>query len=190
MTGNSTVGAFNYIEGITVDANGIVWIADTDNNRIVSYNPTTRAMTAFGTRGKNAVVGTPAQFIDPAVGRGLGYRHVRCRHRQQPGRRSRHERRLSSRVYASLDAPQGIALSPDGTLWVADTGTSATDTRGNQIVHLSSTLANLDDGFGGPGTGTMQFDLPHSLAVSPSGSTLFVADTYNNRVQEFNITGS
>ena len=36
----------------------------------------------------------------------------------------------------------------------------------------------------------MQFDLPHSLAVSPSGSTLFVADTYNNRVQEFNITGS
>jgi hypothetical protein len=29
VTGNPTVGAFNHIEGITVAANGIVWIADT-----------------------------------------------------------------------------------------------------------------------------------------------------------------
>jgi sugar lactone lactonase YvrE len=30
-------------------------------------------------------------------------------------------------------------------------------------------------------------DLPHSLAVSPSGDWLFVADTYNNRVLRFRI---
>jgi tripartite motif-containing protein 71 len=189
VTGNSTVGVFNYIEGITVAANGIVWIADTDNNRIVSYNPTTGAMAAFGTRGKNAVVGTPAQFIDPqSVAVSGSDMYV-----ADTGNNRVVEVNLSGNivaVYATLDAPQGIALSPDGTLWVADTGTSATDATGNQIVHLSATLTNLEDGFGGPGTGTMQFDLPHSLAVSPSGGTLFVADTYNNRVQEFNITGS
>jgi DNA-binding beta-propeller fold protein YncE len=191
VTGNSTVGVFNYIEGITVAANGVVWVADTDNNRIVSYVPGSNPslMTAFGTRGKNAVVGTPAQFIDPQSVAVSGTDMYVA----DTGNNRVVEVDMSGNivaVYAGLDAPQGIALSPDGTLWVADTGTSATDTLGNQIVHLSSTLTNLNDGFGGPGTGSMQFDLPHSLAVSPSGSTLFVADTYNNRVQEFNITGS
>jgi DNA-binding beta-propeller fold protein YncE len=189
VTGNSTVGVFNYIEGITVAANGVVWIADTDNNRIVSYNPTTLAMVAFGTRGKNAVVGTPAQFINPQSVAVSGTDMYVA----DTGNNRVVEVDMNGNivaVYASLDAPQGVALSPDDTIWVADTGTSATDPNGNQIVHLSSTLTNLEDGFGGPGTSSMQFDLPHSLAVSPSGSTLFVADTYNNRVQEFNITGS
>ena len=33
----------------------------------------------------------------------------------------------------------------------------------------------------------MQLDQPHSLALTPDGTKLFVADTYNNRVQEFSI---
>jgi hypothetical protein len=47
---------------------------------------------------------------------------------------------------------------------------------------------NLGDGFGSLGSGNLQFDDPHSLAVF--NTTLFVADTYNNRIQEFNIAGS
>ena len=49
----------------SVAANGVVWVADTDNNRIVSYNPTATHYTAFGIRGVSAVIGSPAQFIDP-----------------------------------------------------------------------------------------------------------------------------
>ena len=189
VTGNSTVGAFNDIEGITVASSGVVWVADTDNNRIVSYDPNSGAMVAFGVRGKGTTVGAPAQFIDPQSVAVSGTDMYVA----DTGNNRVDEVDMNGNlvaIYASLDAPQGIALSPDGTVWVADTGLSATDTSGNQIVHLSSTLTNLGDGFGSPGTGSMQFDLPHSLAVSPSGSTLFVADTYNNRVQEFSITGS
>jgi tripartite motif-containing protein 71 len=81
-----------------------------------------------------------------------------------------------------LDEPQGIALAPDGSLWVADT-------MNNNIVHLSSTLTNLGDTFGSLGSGTMQFYQPHSLTVYANGGKpiLFVADTYNNRIQEFTI---
>jgi hypothetical protein len=64
---------------------------------------------------------------------------------------------------------------------VADSGNS-------RVVHISAALSDLGDGFGGFGTGNLQFDDPHSLAVF--GSTLYVADTYNNRIQEFNIAGS
>jgi hypothetical protein len=66
-------------------------------------------------------------------------------------------------------------------VWVADSGN-------DRIVHLSATLTNLGDGFGGPGDSSTEFDDPHSLAIF--GHTLYVADTYNNRIQEFNITGS
>ena len=55
-------------------------------------------------------------------------------------------------------------------------------------------MSNLDDGFGGFGNGQLQLDDPHSLAVfdnpSTNPHTLYVADTYNNRIQEFNIAGS
>jgi sugar lactone lactonase YvrE len=82
-----------------------------------------------------------------------------------------------------------VTVAGDGTVWVADSGNNA-------IVHLSAgpTLTNLDDGFGGLGSGPLQLDDPHSLAVFDnigSGThTLYVADTYNNRIQEFNIAGA
>jgi sugar lactone lactonase YvrE len=194
VKGNTSVGAFNYIEGITVAANGVVWIADTDNNRIVSYDPTHGGtMTAYGTRGRGAI-GSPLQVINP---QGIAVSSTAI-FVADTGNNRIDEVSLTGTLlatYTGLSAPQDVALAPDGTLWVADTGTNSTDTTGNQIVHLSATstsFTNLGDGFGGPGPGTdsVQFDLPHSLAVSPDGSTLFVADTYNNRVQEYNITGS
>jgi NHL repeat len=81
-----------------------------------------------------------------------------------------------------LNQPQGIALAPDGSLWVADT-------MNNRIVHLSSTLTDLGDTFGSLGSANNQFFQPHSLAVYANGGNpiLFVADTYNNRIQEFSL---
>jgi tripartite motif-containing protein 71 len=196
VIGNSTIGVFNYIEGITVAANGTVWIADTKNNRIVSYDPTTGNEAAYGTRGTGSTVGSPVQVINP---QGLAVSSTAI-FVADTGNNRIDEVSLTGTLLATykpgttiLSAPQDVALAPDGTLWVADTGLTASDTGGNQIAHLSATsttFTNLLDGFGSPGIGTMNFDLPHSLAVSPSGTTLFVADTYNNRVQEFNITGS
>lgn len=196
VTGNSTIGVFNYIEGITVAANGIVWIADTKNNRIVRYDPTSGTETAYGTRGTGSTVGSPVQVINP---QGLAVSSTAI-FVADTGNNRIDEVSLTGTLLATykpgttiLSAPQDVTLAPDGTLWVADTGLTASDTGGNQIVHLSATsttFTNLLDGFGSPGIGSMNFDLPHALAVSPSGTTLFVADTYNNRVQEFNITGS
>ena len=174
----SAVGQFNYVEGVAVAANGIVWAADTKNDRIQSYNPTTGVFTAYGTKGSG-----PGQFNLPeGIAVSATDIYVADTNNNRIEELDLNGNYIGS--YTGLDQPQGIALAPDGTLWVANTGTSQTDTKGNDIIQLSSTLALLTT-FGGPGTGNTQFYEPHSLAVY--GSTLFVADTYNNRVQEFTL---
>jgi DNA-binding beta-propeller fold protein YncE len=178
VVGGGSVGAFNYIEGVSVAASGVVWVADTENNRIVSYDPTTTHYTAFGTRGSGAVIGSPAQFVDPeGVVATAGDFYV-----ADTGNNRVDEVSMSGDLVAvfttGLNGPEGIALSPDGTIWVANT-------QSDQVVQLSANLSSELTSFGSPGSGNDNFNLPHSLAVS--GNTLFVADTYNNRIQEFTL---
>jgi DNA-binding beta-propeller fold protein YncE len=187
-------GTFGYITGVTSDPGGHIWIADSTNNRIQKYTPSTGAFSGFGTRGK-ATSGS-AQFIDPqGVAANGSAVYV-----ADTGNNRIVETDDSGNIIAAssptlgLNGPQGITLAPDGTLWVADT-------LNDRVVHLSASLQNLADGFGTCGSTTPpppawavcgnaigDLYLPHSLAIS--GSTLFVADTFNNRVLEYNISGS
>jgi tripartite motif-containing protein 71 len=182
----SGVGQFDYIEGVAVAPNGMVWIADTMNNRIQSYNPSTHTFKSYGTRGSGN-----GQMVGPE---GVAASATDVYIADTENNRIE-ELNLSGgfvNQYSSLDAPQGVALAPDGSIWVADSGVSQTDASGNKTVHLSPTLSNLGDGFGGPGNGNLQFDEPHSLAVhnfgGSVGTVLFVADTFNNRIQEFTLS--
>jgi sugar lactone lactonase YvrE len=171
----TTLGHFNSIEGVTSDAAGNVWVADTRNNRIQKYTPSTQTFRAFGSLGTG-----PGQFSRPqglAVSSSAIYVADTANKRVQ-------KLDLSGNPIASYSAglagTQDVALGADGTLWVLDTPH-------NRIVHVSADLATtFTDGFGSFGSGPMQFFQPHSLEVF--GTTLFVADTYNNRIQEFSIT--
>ena len=189
-TKGSGKGQFNYIEGLTVDASGVVWVADTNNNRIESYNPSNNQFNVYGGLGSGT-----CQFNNPqgvAVGpSGQIYVADTLNNRIDEFTISGGSCSTSSwSTYSgSLNGPQGVTVAGDGTVWVADSGNNA-------IVHLSAgpTLTNLDDGFGGLGSGPLQLDDPHSLAVfdniGTGTHTLYVADTYNNRIQEFNIAGA
>jgi tripartite motif-containing protein 71 len=177
---------FNYIEGIAAAANGDIWVADTDNNRIVRYNPTSQTYTAFGSRGTGTTIGAAAQFINP---QGVAVSSTDMYVADTGNNRIDEVDITSGNLVAiyktGISGPQGIALAPDGSVWVANTQGPA------PIVELSSDLSTELTSYGTAGTtGNSQFQLPHSLAVSASGSTLFVADTYNNRIQEYTITGS
>jgi DNA-binding beta-propeller fold protein YncE len=81
------------------------------------------------------------------------------------------------RTSIRLHGPQGVDVAPNGHVWVADTNA-------NRIVHLNRGLGLVETHKPRKGKA---LDLPHTLAVSPNGNWLFVADTFNNRVLRFRI---
>jgi len=80
-----------------------------------------------------------------------------------------------------LNNPKGIAMAPDGTIFVADTGN-------HRIVHLSSEGVTLGQ-WGSEGAEQGQFNQPWDVAVDQDGN-VYVADTWNHRIQKFTGTGS
>jgi hypothetical protein len=88
-----------------------------------------------------------------------------------------------------LDGPYGVTVDSFGYFWVADTGN-------NRVQAFDYTGAFVTQ-IGGLGGGNGQFDAPVGITVNATAlqiasgeSTLFVADTGSNRIQEFNITYS
>lgn len=79
-----------------------------------------------------------------------------------------------------FSGPTGIAVGPNGHIWVADTGN-------NRIQHFDSEGKFVSQ-FGATGSGNGQFKKPYGLAVS-SEERIWVTDKENNRVQQFNAEG-
>jgi len=85
-----------------------------------------------------------------------------------------------------FQSPRAVAVAPDGSLYVADSGN-------NRIQHLSSSGEVLqvwgqygDAAQGDAPGGT--FNEPWGVAVAPDG-TVYVADTWNYRIQKFTADG-
>jgi DNA-binding beta-propeller fold protein YncE len=85
-----------------------------------------------------------------------------------------------------FQAPRGIGFARDGSVYVADTGN-------HRIQHLQADGAVLqtwgtfaDSAKGAAPGGT--FNEPWGLAVAPDGA-VYVADTWNHRVQKFTAEG-
>jgi predicted membrane-bound mannosyltransferase/DNA-binding beta-propeller fold protein YncE len=77
-------------------------------------------------------------------------------------------------------APRGLAVAPDGTLYVADT-------TNNRIWHLNRQGVVLGS-WGETGTESGQFQEPWDVALDAQGN-VYVADTWNHRVQKFDPQG-
>ncbi len=82
--------------------------------------------------------------------------------------------------------PRGIAVAPDGTIYI-------TDTENNRVQHLDpdGTVINVWGEFADVANGDADggtFNQPWGVEVDDSGS-VFVADTWNHRIQKFSADG-
>jgi DNA-binding beta-propeller fold protein YncE len=77
--------------------------------------------------------------------------------------------------------PTGVAMAPNGDLYVSDG-------YGNARVHQFSIDGKLIRSWGEPGVGPGQFHVPHNLIATSDGRVL-VADRENDRVQVFTSDG-
>lgn len=95
------------------------------------------------------------------------------------------------RFPAGSNPPPGgaLALDSDGRLYVSDTLNHAIrriDFDTNEIVTVAGTGTAGYGGDGGPASAAM-LNNPRDLAMSPDGSTLYVADELNDRVRAIDL---
>ncbi|HEY44346.1 MAG TPA: TIGR03663 family protein [Anaerolineae bacterium] len=82
--------------------------------------------------------------------------------------------------------PRGIAIAPDGTIYIADTGNHRIQRISSEgdVLAVWGEFASLDSGPAPGGT----FNEPWGVGIAPDG-TVYVVDTWNHRVQYFTPNG-
>lgn len=88
-----------------------------------------------------------------------------------------------------FNMPRSIAVAPDGSLYVADTGNHRIqhltyNENGLVVLDVWGSFADLALGQAPGGT----FNEPWGISVGPDGS-VYVADTWNHRIQKFSSAG-
>jgi DNA-binding beta-propeller fold protein YncE len=81
--------------------------------------------------------------------------------------------------WAQLNEPRGAALDAKGRVWIADFGHSR--------LKVFDPAGGYLGGWGGKGSETHGFNNPTAIAIS--GDTIYVADTWNSRVEAFSLGG-
>jgi uncharacterized membrane protein/sugar lactone lactonase YvrE len=206
-------GQLNLPRGITRDAEGNFYVADTQNLRIQKFDKDGNFVTMFGSRGTGD--GQFSQLNDTAEGTGPGgiavdsqgnvYVADTWNHRIQKFDKDGKFLLTWGSFLSLSDAgytpgpddntrfygPRGIAVGPDDHIYVTDTGNKRVlifDTDGKNIGQISSGLTadkiTQNYPFSAPG----ELNEPIGIAVDAEGN-VFVADTRNNRIQKFDAEG-
>jgi sugar lactone lactonase YvrE len=144
--------------GITIDASGVIYFADTHNHRI-------RRVEFFDADFRTGVVTTIA-------GTGVaGYAG-------DNGPASE----------ALIHLPQDVELGPDGNLYFADTNNHAVRMINLETGVITTVAGNGTLGYSGDGGPAVnaQLNRPFGLAFDPIGD-LYVSDTFNSRVRKVKL---
>ncbi|MCW5557840.1 MAG: SMP-30/gluconolactonase/LRE family protein, partial [Verrucomicrobiae bacterium] len=147
--GPAAVARFRGPRGVAVGPDGSLWVADTENN----------AIRKIGSDGVTVTIaGLPIGSRD-----GLGSE-------------------------ARLNRPGGLAVGPDGDLWISDTWnrTVRRATPDGRVITVAG-LAGVSGFADGPGA-EARFVEPTGIAVSPDG-LVYIADTWSHTLRRWTPDG-
>ncbi len=181
--GTSGPSPIDRAEGIAIDKEHDIWIADTQNNRVVElYSGGTLRRTVGSLGSGNGQFNKPAGIATDASGDVwvADSGNNRIQELSSTGTYIRQAGR-SGTGNGEFKTPHGIIADSSGHVWVADTGN-------NRVQELSSEAAYITQ-YGSIGTGNGQFKSPHSIAIDKEGD-IWVGDSGNGRIQELSSTGT
>jgi hypothetical protein len=146
--GSGAVARFDNPVGLTIDAQGNLYVADSKNHRIRRVAPNGVTATVAG--------GAPGFADGPAA-------------------------------KAQFQTPCGVAVAPNGVLYVADTGNHRIRRiQDGQVTTLAGGAPGFADGQGN----AVRFNMPCALTyIGGATPALYVADALNRRVRILSLTG-
>lgn len=201
--GLGAIAGFHNPYGLTVDASGNVYVADTANHKIRKIDSVGVVSTLAGSGNIGSADGTgaAASFFSPTgvVVNSMGEVYVADRNNHKI-------RKITpagvvttlagsgnigsadgAKAAASFYFPNGITMDSNGNIYVADR--SNHKIRKITSAGAVSTLAGSGTQGGANGTGpTASFYSPCGVAVDGSGN-VYVADEYNHRIRKITATG-
>jgi len=192
VNGADTVAEFNYPQGVCVDANGVVYVADRDNNVIRKINTAGVVSTFAGYYGEIGLynaTGTAAVFNSPndvAVdSKGNVYvadlKNYCIRKITSAGVVTT---LLGGSIQTTLiGTPVAVYVDTNDNLYIADeTGRIIEFTTTNNIVYILAGTSNIYGYQDGAGTSAL-FNNPQGVAVDAQGN-VYVADYSNNVIRK------
>jgi predicted membrane-bound mannosyltransferase/DNA-binding beta-propeller fold protein YncE len=89
----------------------------------------------------------------------------------------------------SFQGPRGLAIAPDGSLYIADTNNHRIQhlSPTGEVLHIWGSYSGSEASLSGTAVAG-SFNEPWDVAVGPDGF-VYVADTWNNRIQKFTAEG-
>jgi sugar lactone lactonase YvrE len=167
--------------GIATDAEGNIWVADTENNRVQKFNSKGEYLAQFGKEGTgNGEFKAPKGLTIDASGNiwvvDSGNNRV-----QKFNSKGEYLGKFGEKGSGEgqFESPGGIAFdnTSPGHAFVVDTGN-------NRVEKFNSSFKFLAQ-FGKEGTGDGEFKSPTGIAIDAVGR-IWVTDTGNDRVERFN----
>jgi sugar lactone lactonase YvrE len=158
---DAIVSALKGPTGIAVRSDGAIWVASTENDKILLISP--------------------AGVLLGAAGNAQGHSEERGK-KDKKGKDHDDEDETEGSAAPSFKTPQGMALDAAGNLYVADRDM-------NRVVKLSADGQALLLQFGRPGAGPGELRRPFDVAVDANGD-VYAADTGNRRVSVFDASGA
>jgi predicted membrane-bound mannosyltransferase/DNA-binding beta-propeller fold protein YncE len=182
----SLPGQFQHPHGLAISADGSLYIADTDNNRVQHISPQGEVIKTWGTYGDITSGSAPEGTFNQPWGIAIGpdgsvYVTDTWNHRIQKFNAAGEFIKMwgyfgQAENPDAMWGPRDVVVDTNGHVIISDTG--------NKRILIFDQEGNFLSEFGGVGLGPGQFDEPVGLAVSNDGK-LYVADTWNQRVQVF-----
>ncbi len=186
-----TQGLLSRPMGVSVGADGLVYVAEEGNNRISIFNPDgsfnrvlgqdgeTNALglqrpnsVALGPDGEVVIADTWNYQVKVASADGVLLNAW--------GERGEYGVSAQRDPVYGLWGPRAVAVDSEGYIYVADTG--------NKRIRVYTLNGEFVRDIGSGGSGTGQLDEPAGVALHPDGR-LYVADTWNRRVSVFSTEG-
>ncbi len=205
----ATQAVLNNATDIAVDTDGSIYIADTNNHRIRKVNPAGIISTVVGTgQGNSSGDGGPslsagvfspiAVALDPSgaliIAEGNKIRKAVVGGNISTVANTSNAASFSGdnglATAATLQAPRGVTVGPDGVIYVADTSNSRVrriGTDGIITTFAGGGRASAASGDGLPAN-QAQLSSPSSTGLDAQGN-LYIADTGANKIRKVSASG-